>query len=104
MGFEGDLDGKDHAWLQWFFLLPITDLWSLLPSCCLWSEDRPVLGTELVLCVGTGRGRVNPTQHGEGKESPFPFACPHPAARSCLGCTCPAPGAVDMSAALCWEG
>lgn len=29
MGFEGGLDGKNHAWLQCFFLLPITALWSL---------------------------------------------------------------------------
>lgn len=98
MRFEGGLDGKDHAWLRCFFLLPITGLSSFLQSRCLWSEYLPVL------CAGTGRGRVNPTQHSQGKESPFLFACPHPAARSCLGCTCPALGAVDVAAALFWEG
>lgn len=64
----------------------------------------PCWGVELVLCAGAGRGRVNPTQHSKGKESPFPFSCPHPAARNCLGCICPPLGAVDIAAALCWEG
>lgn len=41
---EGGLDGKDRAWLQCFFLLPITSCWSLLQSCCLWSVYPAVLG------------------------------------------------------------
>lgn len=65
-------------------------------------------GAELMLCVGTGKDRVNPARQSEGKESPFPFACPHPAARSCLGCTCAALGAVDVSSAvlggIIWKG
>lgn len=57
-------------------------------------------GMQSWCCAEAGRGRVNPAQHSEGKEGPFPFLCPHPAAGSCLGCTCLASVAVGVAAAL----
>lgn len=75
MGFEGGLDCEDHIWLQWFFLLPITGLWSVWPSRSLWFEYSPMLGTELVLCWKRGLEGAGLTQlsTARGRKVPFPF-------------------------------
>lgn len=99
--------------------MAMTVQWSSLvsaPCCCpflCWSLVRASshAGVQSQCCAEAGRGRVNPAQHSEGKEGPFPFCVPTSCSRELLGMHLPGSRAraVGVVAALCqgaiiWEG
>lgn len=61
-------------------------------SAGLWSEHPPMLGCRAGAVQRPGGAGLTRLGIARGRKVPFPFACPHPAAGSCLGCTCLAPG------------